>query len=116
MYTKQQQLGKSKNTKVINRQKDAEWSLKIKELYGFKCEICGKGSNQIRLNTHHIFSRANRMLRWDIDNGCCLCSSHHTLGNFSAHKSPMLFIEFIREKRGEEWYQRLRDKARILRA
>jgi hypothetical protein len=87
---------------------DKLWSLIIKTRAGFICEYCGERSY---LNSHHIFSRSNKTLRWDVDNGICLCAKHHMLGNFSAHKSPIEFGEWIRKKRGEEWYQDLLTKS-----
>lgn len=88
---------------------DDKWSLEVKERAGHKCEYCGKTTT---LNSHHIFSRSNRAVRHDLDNGVCLCVCHHTFcSNFSAHKTPTEFVEWIKEKRGKEWYQRLRTKA-----
>ena len=76
---------------------------------GGKCEYCGgKGY----LNCHHIFTRTMRSVRWDLDNLICLCSKHHTFSTeFSAHATPLPFAEWIREKRGEEWYHKLYVKA-----
>jgi len=74
-----------------------------------KCEYCGKESH---INAHHIFSRSNFSVRWDVDNGIALCAGHHVFGNFSAHKSPVEFVEWLKEKRGERWYEELRMKAR----
>lgn len=88
---------------------DKLWKEIIKKRAGFQCEYCGKRQN---LNSHHIYSRSNFAVRWDLDNGICLCISHHTFNiNFSAHKTPLEFIEWVKEKRGEEWYQRLKEKA-----
>ena len=41
----------------------------------------------------------------------CLCIGHHIFGNFSAHKAPLEFAEWLKEKRGEVWYNDLRRKA-----
>ena len=42
----------------------------------------------------------------------CLCAGHHTLlSTFSAHKTPIDFITFIRGVRGDTWYKRLQLKA-----
>jgi len=87
---------------------DNKWSKLVKTIAEDRCEYCGRPD---RLNSHHIFSRSKRSTRWDIDNGVCLCAGHHTLLNWSAHKAPIEFIEWIREQRGETWYQRLRLKA-----
>lgn len=87
---------------------DLLWARKIRERAGGKCEYCGKADG---LNSHHIFSRSNRTTRWDPDNGVSLCVAHHVFGNFSAHKSPIEFLEWLKGVRGEEWYARLRKNA-----
>ena len=97
---------KTKRRKLIDKL-DKLWSDEIKSKG--KCEYCGKTTY---LNPHHIFSRSNYSVRWDLENGVCLCSGHHTLSSqFSAHKCPMEFAEWIKEKRGIEWFNRLRTKA-----
>lgn len=87
---------------------DTLWANKVKEKAEYKCEVCGKETG---LNSHHIFSRSNKRVRWDLDNGISVCVGHHVFGLFSAHKSPIEFIEWLKGQRGEEWYQRLREKA-----
>jgi len=94
--------------KVEKKELDILWSELIKLRAGYKCEKCGK---QEYLNSHHIFSRSNYSTRWDEANGACLCAGHHTLTNDSAHKNPIEFIELMKKKRGETWYQTLRLKA-----
>jgi len=103
-------IRKSKKTK--KSWIDLLWAELVKLLAGVRCEYCGKTSY---LNSHHIFSRAKLNLRWDTDNGICLCTGHHLLSNFSAHKSPIEFYEWLKEKRGEEWYDNLRAKSREIR-
>jgi len=98
-----------KTKKPKNNYLDTLWSKAIKERAGYKCEYCGKEG---RVNSHHIFSRSNHSVRWDLDNGICLCVSHHVFGLFSAHKSPLEFADWIRERRGDEWYQKLRMKSK----
>lgn len=84
----------------------------VKIRAGFKCEYCW-GTKY--LNSHHIFTRNNYSTRYDLDNGICLCSKHHTLdSNFSAHKTPMEFSEWIMEERGRERYDRLKAKTKAL--
>ena len=94
--------------KTTKKSVDDLWALKVKERAGYKCEYCG---SERYLNSHHIFSRSNHSVRWDLENGMCLCPSHHVLGNFSAHKAPLEFSDWIKETRGDEWYQRLKFKA-----
>lgn len=99
-----------KKKKSVTKQLDEIWSEIIKIIGGYKCEYCGKTSY---LNSHHIFSRSNYAVRWEPINGSCLCSGHHTLSStFSAHKTPIEFVEWIKEKRGEDWYEKLRAMAR----
>jgi predicted restriction endonuclease len=103
-------MAKSTKRKSNLRICDDLWSKLIKVKAWFKCEYCWKTTH---LNSHHIFSRTNYSTRYDIDNGICLCSYHHTLcSSFSAHKTPADFVEWLKELRGEEWYNNLRFKAK----
>lgn len=88
---------------------DELWSKIVKDRAGNKCEYCGKTEY---LNSHHIFSRSNHSVRWDVENGVCLCAGHHVLSSFSAHKAPLEFAEWLKETRGEGWYDELRRKAK----
>lgn len=98
--------------KASNKRKDDKWSHEVKERANFKCEYCGSTTS---LNSHHIFSRSNRSVRWDLDNGVCICSKHHVFSSaFSAHLSPIEFVEWLKDKRGHEWYDNLRVKAKSI--
>jgi hypothetical protein len=88
---------------------DNLWAKAVKIRAGDRCEYCGKITT---LNSHHIFSRSNMATRWDVNNGVCLCVSHHVFGKMSAHKAPIEFVEWLKEKRGELWYEQLRAKAK----
>lgn len=91
------------------KQCDDLWSKLIKLKAGNQCEFCKKDSG---LNSHHIFSRAKSSTRHDPDNGISLCAGHHCLSSqFSAHLTPVEFVEWIKAKRGEAWYKRLRLRA-----
>ena len=95
--------------KKIDKQLDDAWSKKVKELAGYKCEYCGKTSP---LNSHHIYSRSKKSTRWDVDNGVCLCVGHHTFSSsFSAHKTPLEFVEWVKAYRGDVWFHFLCLKA-----
>lgn len=108
------QLVKFPKIKVKSRRKtlskglDDIWRQYIYKRAGNKCEYCGKEG---KLNAHHIFSRSNRPIRWDEDNGICLCPLHHTLGNESFHKSPATMLDWLKQERGQIWYDRLLLKA-----
>ena len=58
--------------KPLIKKLDAAWSLKVRE-FGM-CENCHKTT---RLNAHHFYSRSIRSVRWDKDNGFCLCVGCH---------------------------------------
>ena len=105
-------LKKKSKRKQLESKLDKLWSDKVKERANFKCEYCG--TKDKRLNSHHIFSRSNKSVRWDLDNGLCLCVSHHSLGNFSAHKNPFEFSDWIREYKGKDWYNLLLIKKNII--
>lgn len=94
--------------KKIKNKLDTLWSKIVKLRAGNKCEYCSKKEG---LNSHHIFSRSNMCVRWDLENGVCLCVSHHVFGNMSAHKAPLEFAEWLKTERGEKWYNDLRRRA-----
>ena len=91
---------------------DKKWSEKVKERADYQCEFC---KTDRYLNAHHIYSRSNLTMRYNLDNGVCLCSGHHTLSSmFSAHKTPLEFLEWIKSKRGDKWYDSIRETSRII--
>ena len=84
---------------------DNLWSKLVKEKAHHICERCGKRES---LNSHHVFGRRSYSVRWDIDNGVCLCASCHRFSSvFSAHETPTLFTEWVIKKRGRRWYTKL---------
>ncbi len=110
---------KKKEIALINKQHktktqlakicDKLWAEAVKIVAHNKCEYCGKTDY---LNAHHVYSRSNRSTRWDISNGACLCSGHHSLlSTFSAHKTPYEFIQFMIKQRGEAWLTTLQMRA-----
>lgn len=90
---------------------DNLWRKASLKLKGNACEYCRDSQG---LNVHHIFSRTNKKMRWDIDNGVILCVEHHTAGDFSAHKSPTEFVEWLKEKITPKKYDELRFKAKTV--
>jgi len=54
---------------------DTLWSKVVKHIANYTCEYCFDSS--ARLNSAHIVGRTNRTLRWDTDNGMCLCYICH---------------------------------------
>ena len=99
-----------KARKGIDKKLDVAWSLLVKLKAGMKCEIpnCGKTV----LNSHHIYSRSKKSTRWSTMNGICLCVGHHTFSSsFSAHKTPLEFIRWLDQYKGQEFMDLLMLKA-----
>jgi len=104
---KRQTAPKKKNS--LNKQLDDSWSLLVKLRAGMTCEYSGKIKY---LQSHHIYSRSNFAVRWLPENGVCLNAGYHTLSSqFSAHKTPVEFIDWIKNKRGIKWFDNLRLKS-----
>lgn len=95
--------------KGLDGELDKAWSLLVKHKAKWKCEVCGKRDY---LNSHHVFTRRNKSVRWSIMNGVCLCPSHHTLSSkFSAHGTPVTFNDWLIKKRGQNYVDILTIKA-----
>jgi hypothetical protein len=102
----------NQDMKGIDKKLDDAWSKLVKLRAGNRCEYCGKTSP---LNSHHIFSRSKRSTRWDVQNGVCLCVGHHTFSStFSAHKTPLEFVDWLTRKKGESFIMKLRVRANAL--
>ena len=96
--------------KALIKKLDKAWSLKVRE-YGM-CEKCHKLSP---LNAHHFYSRSVRSVRWDVDNGFCLCVGCHVFSSkFSAHKTPAEFVEWAIESTRQEWYDDIKERKNTL--
>jgi len=82
----------NKQAKKQLKQKDKEWSIKVRELHP-ECLICGSTAF---LNSHHILPREISETRHIILNGVILCSKCHKWGLFSAHRNPVWFLLKLR--------------------
>lgn len=95
----------------LKKKADKLWSRIIIAKAKGKCEVCGRKANQ----PHHIIGRKNLLLRHDLRNGACLCFTHHTGGNQSAHNDPIWFLnEWLAQTRGEDYNYLFERKERIL--
>ena len=98
-----------KQLKGIDGKLDKIWSLLVKHKAKWECEYCGKSST---LNSHHIYSRSKKSTRWHVQNGICLCVAHHTFSStFSAHKTPLEFVQWLYKYKGKDYIERLEIKA-----
>lgn len=97
--------------KNAKKECDKLWAELVKKRADYKCEYCGKTNY---LNAHHIYSRSNNSTRHDPENGIALCSGHHTLSSqFSAHKTPADFMDWIVALRGYSWLKTLRQRSKM---
>lgn len=87
-----------------------KWTEKLDKLFSEKirardgrCLRCGRKKY---LHAHHIISRSHRSLRWDLQNGICLCFSCHNWW----HYNPIEAAEWVKETIGEERYRYLLSK------
>lgn len=93
----------------LEKKVDKLWSECIRKVW--KCEYCWKTEY---LNAHHIFSRNNKSVRWELINGICLCSGCHTFSSkFSAHQTPTEFTIWLENKRWRVYLDQLQSLAHI---
>jgi len=87
------------------------WQEIVKKRAGYRCEYANCRKTE-HLNAHHIYSKSRRSTRYDPDNGICLCASHHSLGNDSAHKNPNFKDIIIKGGvRSQEFWEKLERRA-----
>lgn len=100
---------KTDKQKLIKKADDL-WSIAVKINWWHKCAYSGSSEN---LNSHHIESRSHYATRWSIDNWICLTSNHHTFSQeFSAHKTPAKFREWLIETKWQEFVDNLYKESR----
>jgi hypothetical protein len=103
---------KIKISKGIEKKLDLAWSKLVKLRADMKCEVCSKTTY---LNSHHIYTRARKSVRWDVMNGVCCCAGCHVLSSkFSFHKTPLEAFEWLEKNKGAKFLQVLRIKANTI--
>lgn len=96
-----------KNPKTRLRNKASKmWKILIIDRHGPNCELCG---GNWRITAHHFFYKSSSgHLRYDLNNGICLCAKCHARLHF---RDPKLVEGEIIKKRGKKWYNKLEKKA-----
>lgn len=91
------------------------WAEAVRERDGFVCCYCGikhmsdnpkNPSSKVKCDSHHLLQKEIKdcPLKFEIKNSALLCSSHHKWdGEFSAHKSPIVFYDWFRQKYPERY-------------
>jgi hypothetical protein len=94
---------KKTNVKSLKKKSDILWAKIVREVG--MCERC---KSKFHLNAHHIIGRSGIALRYDLENGVCLCVGCH----YFAHNKPTEFTYWLEEKIGREMIETLhkRDK------
>ena len=102
---------KLKSLPAIKRRIFKLVSLICRERAGNICECCHQPKGYLlngkpqRMECHHIFSRSikNSPMKFDLNNLICLCTSCHKTGSVSAHKNPVVFAEFLRVNKPNQY-------------
>lgn len=93
----------------IEKKCDKLWSECIR--INWCCEYCWKKEY---LNAHHITSRANKSVRWELSNWICICSGCHTFSSkFSAHLTPYEFSKWLEKYKWIEYMNKLLELSHI---
>ena len=95
--TKKEQVRKER---IQKRKQLVEWSKSVRNR-DVTCIVCGRTD---RLNAHHILPKENyKEFMYEEINGITLCPIHHKFGKFSAHRHPIWFCIFLRNKRRKQY-------------
>ena len=115
---------KIKDAKKIKKDDEKEllnlWQQIIKKRAGERCEYPGCNKSNGKLDAHHVFSKGTfKHLKFDPDNGICLCVNHHAagFGREAAHSDPAFMnkitglVQGYKAIRTPQWYFLLERKA-----
>ena len=79
----------------------AMWALAVKTRDGFKCVYCGRTSEQVDLESHHIFSRRHAAIKYNMDDGLTFCVREHTQ-IISSYELKKWIIDYIGQEKYDE--------------
>jgi predicted restriction endonuclease len=86
--------------KTLSNKLDKLFSEKVRAIG--RCEKCGKTTT---LQCSHVYNRSHKWLRWDLENGICLCAGCHF---FWWHQEPAEAIRWAMTKRNFDYLDKLR--------
>lgn len=97
-------MNKAKYLSKLKRKAFKLWSEKVRSIG--KCEICEAKKGDLKsngkpviLNAHHIIPKQVKNLTFDIENGICLCTTHHKYDiKISAHTNSLAFYDWLKKK------------------
>ena len=109
---KKQKEKKQNSISYLTKKADKLWSEAVKIEYNYECQVEWCDKTQY-LNSHHLYTRARKSTRWNIENWICLCAWHHTLSSqFSAHQTPLEFFEWLEWVKWRDWINEMSAKSR----
>lgn len=92
-----------------------EWTRMVKERDGYVCQMCRTAYllKPRGLNAAHIIPRTVKETALDLMNGISLCASCHEFGNWSFHKNPIYFSNWLRRYKIDQYMYLLQKMADI---
>jgi len=100
-------MKKSKRRAIV-RKLDKLWAEIVKIRAGYRCQRCGKKSNN--LQAHHICGRRKYSTRWVIENGVALCAACHIL----VQENFVEASELVKKVLEKEVYEALKKRAEMV--
>lgn len=112
-----QKRKEKRDLKAAPKNKMAIWADIVGENYGERCAVCGCGQVEKKnkdgtpklskagkpiisyLHKHHLLPRERYPeFKFEPINGIALCPTHHKFGKYSAHRNPIWFTLWLRDK------------------
>lgn len=90
---------------------DPLWSKAVKDRDGWKCQLCGKDCGKIggHAHAHHIMRKQSTAMRYNLENGICLCAGCHKFGVHSPDgEISRAHVDRIEAKVGPDRWERIR--------
>ena len=81
-------------------QADKLWASLIRQWNHHTCAMCNAAEPYYHLEAHHLVNRTVGITRHNLDNGICLCKTHHALAHLD-HAAE--FHEWLKEHRHFQW-------------
>lgn len=79
----------------------AAWSKKVRQRDGYRCQYPACGMYRRENHAHHVANKKQRPdLKYDVDNGVCLCREHHDWAH--AHPIEAAELDLVSHERYEK--------------
>lgn len=93
--------------------KHDKWRNRVYKRFHYKCVMCGTvRSDTVQIEAHHIRRWIDHPeLKYDINNGCCLCKNCHVSINNEEEKYIDQFDKIIEAKKQEELERKKKKRA-----